>query len=163
MRDVADPAIDPARIEAARIRLNAISNELGFTAETNDPVLVAYFLADAAIADALAHTKLIDRIPESEDGKARNQTLELLTEEAEDIRAKIGPIVDLSLATLMLGVEKSIDVHVNQVVEDCAIKFRAETRAMERAKRLWPVMMLVGATCFAAGAGTLLVAAKFFV
>jgi len=48
------------------------------------------------------------------------------------------------------------------VVEDCVIKFRAETKTLERAKRLWPVMMLIGATCFAAGAGALLVAAKFF-
>lgn len=161
---------DSAAIEYARALLQ---KDCGISLPRDDAVLLVYLLAQHGVRDALGKAQgaslpiPVSSAKETQAVPATTKALDDLTaqvsQHVDDIHAKIGPIVDLSLATLMLGVEKSIDVHVDRVVEDCAIKFRAETRAMERAKRLWPVMMLVGAICFGAGAVTLLIMAKIYV
>lgn len=158
---------DSAAIEYARALLQ---KDCGISLPRDDAVLLVYLLAQHGVRDALVKAQGAGLpIPESpaketQVAPATTKALDDLTaqvsQHVDDIQAKIGPIVDLSLATLMLGVEKSIDVHVNQVVEDCAIKFRAETKAITRAKRLWPLMMLVGAVCFGAGVVTVLLVAK---
>ena len=159
---------DSAAIEYARALLQ---KDCGISLPRDDAVLLVYLLAQHGVRDAIGKAQgarlSISSPPakETQVAPATTKALDDLTaqvsQHVDDIQAKIGPIVDLSLATLMLGVEKSIDVHVDHVVEDCAIKFRAETRAMERAKRLWPIMMLVGAISFGAGVASVFIAVKF--
>lgn len=161
---------DSTGIEYARALLQ---KDCGISLPRDDAVLLVYLLAQHGVRDAIGKAQgaglpiPASSAKETQVAPATARALDDLTaqisQHADDIHAKIGPIVDLSLATLMLGVEKSIDVHVNQVVEDCAIKFRAETRAISRAKRLWPIMMLTGAVCFGAGVLTVLLVAKTFV
>ena len=160
---------DSAAIEYARALLQ---KDCGVSLPRDDAVLLVYLLAQHGVRDAIGKAqgaglpipvspaKETQVAPTPATTKALDDLTAQVSQHVDDIQAKIGPIVDLSLATLMLGVEKSIDVHVNQVVEDCAIKFRAETNAITRAKRLWPLMMLVGAGCFGAGAVTVLLVAK---
>ena len=158
---------DNAAIEYARALLQ---KDCGISLPRDDAVLLVYLLAQHGVRDAIGKAQGVG-LPmpatpskEKQVAPVATQALDDLTaqvsQHADDIQAKIGPIVDLSLATLMIGVEKSIDVHVNQVVEDCAIKFRAETKATSHAKRFWPIMMLVGATCFGVGVATILLIAK---
>lgn len=160
---------DNAAIENARALLQ---KDCGISLPRDDAVLLVYLLAQHGIRDAIGRTQgtglQLPATPANEKQVApvNTQVIDELTtqvsQRVDEIQAKIGPIVDLSLATLMLGVEKSIDVHVNKVVEDCAIKFRAETKATARTTRFWPIMMLIGAGCFGAGVVTVLLIAKTF-
>lgn len=163
------PFDDNAAIEYARALLQ---KDCGISLPRDDAVLLVYLLAHHGIRDAIGRTQStslqVPAIPANEkqvasaDMRVLDELTEQVSRRADDIQAKIGPIVDLSLATLMLGVEKSIDAHIDQIVEDCAIKFRTQTEVVFRAKRLWPVMMLVGAACSGIGGVTLFLIAKSY-
>ena len=171
MRPVDGTVFDEnAEIENARAFL---LKECGVSLPRDDAVLLVYLLAQQGIRDEIGKAQgtglLTSTIPAGEQQvvSADRQALDDLTVQiglrVGDIHTKIGTIVDLSLATLMVGVEKSIDIHLNRIVEDCSAKFRAETEAKFRARRFWGIMMLTGAVCFGAGVVTVLLVAKAFV
>ncbi len=171
MRPVDGTVFDEnAEIENARAFL---LKECGVSLPRDDAVLLVYLLAQQGIRDAIEKAQSTGlqkpTIPAGEqqvvsaDRQALDDLAMKIGQHVGDLHAKIGTIVDLSLATLMVGVEKSIDIHLNRIVEDCSAKFRAETEAKFRARRFWSVMMLTGAVCFGAGVVTVLLVAKAFV
>lgn len=157
-----DAAIDHAR--------TLLQKNCGISLPRDDAVLLVYLLAQHGIRDAIINARG-DNWPmpsapavKTQSVPADKQVLDDLSaqlgQRVDDIEAKIGPIVDLSLAALMLGVEKSIDAHLDNIVTDCAVRLRAQTHATFRAKWFWIVMLLTGALCFGAGVVTVFAMAR---
>lgn len=153
-------------IEHARALLQ---KECGVSLPRDDAVLLVYLLARQGIRDAIDEAQgLGSSAPEmaayhkssTDETQALDDLAAEVGELANRIQASIGTTVDHCLAVLMANVEKSIDTHLEQVVDDCAVRLRAETLATFRTKWFWIAMLLTGALCFGLGVVTVLMVAS---
>lgn len=150
-----------AAIEQARTFLQ---KECGVSLPRDDAVLLAYLLARQGMRDAMDEAKEPDTPARPKSSNGETQVLDDLTSEigerAKRVQASIGTTVDHCLAVLMASVEKSIDEHLDRIIDDCAIRLRAQTHLTFHTKRFWIAMLLTGALCYGAGVVTILMVAS---